>query len=80
MGLKQTLVEHLHKHFAMKTFGHLEQFFADDQLDNFLVTLEGYPQHHKFLIKPLCQTLSNALEISRKVLLISMGGLHPKLL
>ena len=50
MGLKQTLVEQLDKHFAMKAFDYLEQPFADDQLDNFLVTLEGYTQHHKFLI------------------------------
>ena len=41
-------MEHLHKHFAMKTYDHLEQPFADDQSDNFVVTL-GYPQHHKFL-------------------------------
>ena len=43
-------MEHLYKYFAMKTFEHLEQLFANSQLDNFLVTLEGYPQHHKFLI------------------------------
>ena len=43
-------MEHLYKYFAMKTFEHLEQPFANYQLDNFLVTLEGYPQHHKFLI------------------------------
>ena len=48
VDLKQTLMEHLHKHFAMKIFDHLEQPFADIQLDNFLVTLEGYPQQHKF--------------------------------
>ena len=50
MVLKQTLVGHLHKHFAMKAFDHLEQPFADDHLDNFLGTLEGYSQHHKFSI------------------------------
>ena len=50
MGLKETLVGHQHKHFAMKTFDHLELPFPDDQLDNVLVTFEGYPQHHKFLI------------------------------
>ena len=50
MRPKQTLVEHLYKHFAMKVFNHLEQPFADNQLDNFLVTLEAYPQHYKFLI------------------------------
>ena len=43
-------MEQLHKYSAMKTFDHLEQPFDDNQLDNFLVTLEGYPQHHKFLI------------------------------
>ena len=42
-------MEHLHKHFAMKTFDHLEQPFADDQLDNFPVNVEGYLQHPKFL-------------------------------
>ena len=40
-------MENLRKHFAMKTFGHLEQPFADHQLDNFPVILEGYPQHQK---------------------------------
>ena len=44
-------MEHLHEHFAMKTFDHLEQSFADDQLNNFLVTLESCPQYHKILIK-----------------------------
>ena len=34
----------------MKTLDHLEQPFASNQLDNFLVTLEGYRQHHKSLI------------------------------
>ena len=48
--LKQHLGEHLRKYFAMKTFDRLEQPFADDQFDNFIVTLEGYRQHHKFLI------------------------------
>ena len=42
-------MEHLNKHFAMKMFDDLEQAFANNQLDNFLVPLEGYPQHHKFL-------------------------------
>ena len=51
VGLKQTLVEHLHKHFAMKTFDHLELPFADDQLDNFLVTLKGCPQHYNCFFK-----------------------------
>ena len=50
MGLKQNLAEQQHKYFAMKTFDHLEQPFGDNQLYNFLVTLEGYPQHHKFSI------------------------------
>ena len=48
--LKQNVVEHLHKYFAMKTFDHLEQPCTDDQSDNFLVTLEDYRQYHKFLI------------------------------
>ena len=43
-------MEHLQEYFAMKTLGHLEQLFAEDQLDNFLGTLEDYPQHYKFLI------------------------------
>ena len=50
MVLKQNLMEHLYKYFVMNTFDNSEQPFADDQLDNFLVTLEGYTQHHKFLI------------------------------
>ena len=81
MSLKQTFVEHLHKHFAMKTFNHLEQPFADDQLNDFLVILEGYSQHHNFLnlkTKPSCQIFSNALEISRKVPLILVGGWQSK--
>ena len=44
VSLKQTPVEHLHKHFTTNTFNHLELPFADNQLDNFLVTLKGYPQ------------------------------------
>ena len=50
MDLKQTLVEHLHEHFAMKKFDHLEQSFADYQLNKFLVTLESCPQYQKILI------------------------------
>ena len=48
--LKQNLAEHLYKYFAMKTFDHLEQPFAGNELDNVLVNLEDYRQHHKFLI------------------------------
>ena len=48
--LKQNLEEHLYKYFRMKTFDHLEQPFADNELDNVLVNLEDYRQHHKFLI------------------------------
>ena len=51
MGLKQNLVEHLHEYFSMKTLDHLEQPFADDQLDHFLVTLEGYHQVFNLKIK-----------------------------
>ena len=82
MVLKRNLVGHLHKYFAMKTFDHLEQPFANDPLDKFMVTLEGYRQHHKFNLKfkPSSQTLSNALEISRKVPFISVGGWQSKLL
>ena len=39
----------LHKYFAIRTFDYLEQSFVDDQLDNFLVTLEGYHQHQAFM-------------------------------
>ena len=48
--LKQNLAEHLYKYFAMKTFDHLEQPFAGNELDNVLVNLEDYRQHNKFLI------------------------------
>ena len=43
-------MEHLQKYFTMKTFDYVEQHFTDDQLDNFLVTSEGYRQHHKLLV------------------------------
>ena len=39
----------MHKYFAIKKFDYLEQPFADNRLDNFLVTLEDYPQHRAFI-------------------------------
>ena len=35
----------------MRTFGHLKQLFTDDQLSNFLITLEVCHLRYKFLIK-----------------------------
>ena len=50
VALEQNFVEHLHKYFAMRTFGHLKQLFADNWSDNFLVTLEVCNLCHEFLI------------------------------
>ena len=51
MALEQNLVEHLHKYFVMRIFGHLKQLFADNQLSNFLITLETCHLCHRFLFK-----------------------------
>ena len=45
MALKQNPVKQLQKYFVIKTLDHLEPF-PNSQLDNFLVNLEDYREHH----------------------------------
>ena len=69
--LEQILVECPNEFFSIQMFDHFKQLFVHDFGDGFWVAKVIHPQHWILKMRPLSQTLSNALEMSRKTHLTS---------
>ena len=79
---KRSLEGHRLKFFFGKKFIHSIKLFVYNLSGNLLIFNKSPSIRYVFTlnIKPSCQTLSKAFEISRKIPLVSAGGLQSKLL